>query len=272
MGIVDCSVPCPPPKFSDPHDASKQIVNPEADIWKQYDNLVMTILMTSVTEAVLPLLVGHSSAASIWSALAKTYGSSSKARVLQLRLQLQQLKKGAFTISDYLQRAKYLQNCLAITADPVSNNDMLLYVLGGLGSEYESFVTAIMTRMDAASLTLDDIQGMLLNQEILLQQHHQNVTDVTTNLARTHLTPDQQRSHDSSPRTNSSGRGRWSRGRGNGAARDQAGPLGEPGHLIVVAGDGGGGLGAPPHGPDGEQYLLPLPAQPSLAAYMPSPC
>lgn len=90
----------------------------------------MTVLISSVTEPILPLVIGYSTAAGIWNAIAATYGSTSKARVLQLRLQLQQLKKGASSINEYLQKAKYIANSLAMAADPVSPSDMLLYILG----------------------------------------------------------------------------------------------------------------------------------------------
>lgn len=90
-------------------------------------------------------------------------------------------------MNEYLQKVKMIASSLAMASDLVSSNDQLLYVLNGVGLEYESLITAITTRIDAASLTVDDIQGLILNHDILLQKHTQQVTELSANLAQSNL-------------------------------------------------------------------------------------
>ncbi|GAB2214081.1 hypothetical protein Droror1_Dr00018417 [Drosera rotundifolia] len=61
---------------------------------------------------------------------------------------------------------------------------MLLYILGGLGNEYENFVSAIMTRLDPISV--EDLHSLLRNHELHLSSVHaplepNSITLLTTN-------------------------------------------------------------------------------------------
>ena len=52
------------------------------------------------------------------------------------------------------------------TGDVLSDQELCLFILGGLGHEYESLIVSVTTRSD--DLTIDDLQGILLNYEIRL--------------------------------------------------------------------------------------------------------
>lgn len=134
---------------------------------------MLSWIISSLSESVLPHIVGLNTAAEVWTSFSLAYWSPSRAGVLQLRLQLQTLKKGGSSINEFFQRAKSLADCLATISNPVSSNDHLLYVLANLGSEYEAFITAITTRLDVDTLSLGDVHSMLLSHEIWLQHHHQ---------------------------------------------------------------------------------------------------
>lgn len=67
----------------------------------------------------------------------------------------------------------------------------MLYILSGLGPEFESFVTTVTTRTDV-SLGVDDLQGMLINHESFLHKHQQAVGELSANLAWTGLYNNQQ--------------------------------------------------------------------------------
>lgn len=95
---------------------------------------------------------------------------------------------------------------------PVAEEDLILYILGGLSADYDAFITSITT----LPISLDDLYGrLLLSPEIRLSDSnlHNLSSEPSANLAN--------RSH-STNNNNSRGRGRslfQSRGRGRGRGR-----------------------------------------------------
>ena len=67
------------------------------------------------------------------------FSTKSKARVLQLRLQLQTTKKGSSTIEDYVLKMKALTNFLMAAGQRISN-ELILYIVSWLGPEFEYVV------------------------------------------------------------------------------------------------------------------------------------
>lgn len=83
-------------------------------------------------------------------------------------MDLQFLKKGNESIQKYFHRVKTLAHQLTIAAHPVSYNDLVLYILGGLPSEYGPFRISISTRVEV--VTLSDLLGYLLAEEFHIGQ------------------------------------------------------------------------------------------------------
>ena len=76
---------------------------------------------------------------------------TSSARLLQIKSQLQCSSKGNNSISDYCDQIKNLANQLAIARDPLTHSNFILYLLHGLGSEYDFVVTSVTSRIDLIS-------------------------------------------------------------------------------------------------------------------------
>ncbi|GAV61324.1 hypothetical protein CFOL_v3_04851 [Cephalotus follicularis] len=112
-------------------------------------------------------------------------------------------------MSSYLLKAKSILDELSLASKPVSDDDMVLYILGGLSYEHASFVTSI------------DLHGLLLNEEIRAQSSvTTDLISATANIALTNRpSNNMNRTHDS--RNYNRGRGRGfsgRRGRGGGRA------------------------------------------------------
>lgn len=88
---------------------------------------------------------------------------------MQLRLQIQTSKKGGSSMQ-YLLKVKSIADNLAAIGEPVSEQDQILYLLGGLGAEYISFVIYVTSRPE--SLSLEEIHSMLLTSENCLEQQN----------------------------------------------------------------------------------------------------
>ena len=83
------------------------------------------------------------SAAEVWIVLEQLFSTKSKARALQLRLSLQTLKKENSSIADYVLKMKSLATSLIAAGQQMSDDELILYILGGLGLEFESLNTTI---------------------------------------------------------------------------------------------------------------------------------
>ena len=102
--------------------------------------------------------------------------TQSRARVLQLCSMLQSMKKGDMSIEEYFVKMKNVADLLNVSSgQTITDEELLLYILGGLGSEYEAIVIHLTSRQGVVSL--EEAQFMLQTQEMRLQ--HQ-VTQVTS--------------------------------------------------------------------------------------------
>lgn len=71
--------------------------------------------------------------------------------------------------SDYLMTMRSIADELAFIGSPVSDDDLAMYILGGLGPEFNSFVVAATTASRRDGFSLPDLQAGLLSHENLLQ-------------------------------------------------------------------------------------------------------
>jgi hypothetical protein len=189
------------------------IANPAYALWYQQDKLILSTLISTLSNSVLPYAVGIKTSREVWLTLERMFASESQARIVQIRYQLTSLKKGALTITDYYQKARILAQTLATIDKPLKDSELVLYVLNGLPMEFDSLVTSVTTRTDPISM--NDLYGHLLTYEQRIATHHSSpdLSLSSVNVAQ----------RNSAPPTFSTGRGRGYspnyRGRGRGRGR-----------------------------------------------------
>lgn len=105
-------------------------------------------------------IVGYESAFEIWEVVRTVYESSSTARIMGLRSQLQKIKKDGLSVSQYLAQIEDISDKFATIGEPLSYRDHLRYILKGLGTEYNPFVKSIQNRTDRPSIV--DVRSLLL--------------------------------------------------------------------------------------------------------------
>ena len=98
------------------------------------------------------------------------FTSQSRARTKKIHYQLATLKKGNSSIANYFHQFTTLVNTLAATAQPLNDFELVSFLLAGLGSDYDSFVTSVTTRVD--SLSIEELYGHLLAHELWLEHQH----------------------------------------------------------------------------------------------------
>lgn len=115
LHFVDGSIQ-PPTKYTTQteNDESQQVINPEYTTWYQRDQWVLSVMLSSLTEKVLSQVLFLTTATEAWSVLQRSFASSSKARILQVRLQLSTTQKKEMNVSEYFHKMKNLADILSI--------------------------------------------------------------------------------------------------------------------------------------------------------------
>ncbi|KAL6200524.1 hypothetical protein ACLB2K_030305 [Fragaria x ananassa] len=163
-GYVDGSIPAPsttilstpskpPPASTDASDATTpvqgilplpiRIPNPAYEQWFVDDQLTVSILTTTLTEPIASLTIGFDTAKEIWDCLARHFSQKSVASAASLKMQLLDLQKGNQTIDEYLRHAKSIADALIAINKPVSDEDLVVATLHGLGPDYLMLRTAL---------------------------------------------------------------------------------------------------------------------------------
>ncbi|KAL5755888.1 hypothetical protein ACOSQ2_020634 [Xanthoceras sorbifolium] len=171
--FIDSAVP-PPARFNEDGSISETFLD-----WEQQDQNLLCWLLSSITQELLPEFVGCLTASKAWDSIVQLFSSQSKANIMQLKLQSQTLKKGGSSMSDYLRKKKSIMDALSFAGHSLTNDDKLMSILGGLGSEYNSFIIPITSIQH--TYTLADILSLLLTHETRLDQEIQS-DNLTVNI------------------------------------------------------------------------------------------
>eukprot|EP00261_Vitis_vinifera_P016565 XP_010645732.1 PREDICTED: uncharacterized protein LOC104877922 [Vitis vinifera] len=155
--FIEGTKPCP----------SKELptgeINPEFVQWRCFDRMVLSWLYSTLTPSIMSQIVGHQTSHDAWMALQRIFSASSKARIMQLRLEFQTAKKRADSMLEYILRIKTISDNLAAIGEPIKDRDHILQLLGGLGPEYNSIVASLTARED--DFSLHSVHNILLTHE-----------------------------------------------------------------------------------------------------------
>ncbi|KAJ0102057.1 hypothetical protein Patl1_05000 [Pistacia atlantica] len=131
----------PPPWFDPPNS---QTPNPKYLTWKTTDQRLLNLLLSSLTEKAMAEVVGLSTSREVWLTLENTFSHRSKARKIRLKDDLQSMKRGPRSVSEFSRAFKALCNQVHAIGRPVDGTDKVHWFLRGLGTEFSSFSTAQM--------------------------------------------------------------------------------------------------------------------------------
>ncbi|XP_019181608.1 PREDICTED: uncharacterized protein LOC109176610 [Ipomoea nil] len=130
--------------------------------WQQQDKAILSILISSLSEETLRFAVGKGTSRQLWQVIEQTLGSSTRSRALRLLGELQGLRQGNFSISDYLGRAQMLIDELALTGRRIELDYQNLYVFRGVHPEFWPLVA---TLARGAPVPLPEVADFLVSQE-----------------------------------------------------------------------------------------------------------
>ncbi|KAK1611309.1 hypothetical protein QYE76_034982 [Lolium multiflorum] len=161
MGLLDGS-DSSPPEVLEAEDENKKkvsIPNPAYDTWITRDQQVVSFLVNSLSEEVLPHVFGCTHASDVWRALQELYTSQSKSRVSTLRDSLTSTKKQDMTAQQFITKMKGYASELSAAGKPVDDDELKDYILNGLDGNFNALAAAI---NDVPSTSLSDMCSQLL--------------------------------------------------------------------------------------------------------------
>ena len=147
--------------------------NPDYALWFYTDQCVLSILVGSMTEEILGHLVGRTTASSVWACLVSMFSAQNRAGVRQMRRHLSTLKKNDLTAAAYFHKMKGFVDAMAQVGLPISDDELIDYIVVGLGPQYESLQHSltVLAAAGADTLSLADFYSMLLSCDSLKEQN-----------------------------------------------------------------------------------------------------
>ncbi|KAK0599971.1 hypothetical protein LWI29_010346 [Acer saccharum] len=140
------------------------------------------------------------------------------ARIMQLKQQLQSQKKGSDSIGEFVLKLKAISDALA-TGEIVSDRDIIISLLSGVGHEYDSVVTLISSQQN--TMSLEDAQFLFLMHEQRIEQLNMSAYLSVTNPSAQYVMNNSSFNNKGNGRNNTSGNYR-----GNNRGRNRGGRFG----------------------------------------------
>lgn len=121
----------------------KVIPNPSFLEWKKKDQILWSWLHRTMSTPVFYQVIAYKTSRSLWESLNRSYTSQTNARYYQIKNDLATIRKGSFSISEYIERIRQLTNELSLIQQPMSDKDVIGVVLYVLDLDYDVVVNQV---------------------------------------------------------------------------------------------------------------------------------
>nr|TKS04603.1 uncharacterized protein D5086_0000143280 [Populus alba] len=165
LSYVQNQISCPSQTITDEDGVSR--INPAAAMWLRTDQLILGWINSSLSDGPLSQVISSETSHDAWHVLQTLYGSHTRDRLQQMKGELQSLNKGSSSLEDYLHKAKSLALSLRGAGKPMDDDEFIICILRGLGSEFDPIVAALNAR--DVFPPLEGVIGKLRDFEIRLQ-------------------------------------------------------------------------------------------------------
>ncbi|KAK6119773.1 hypothetical protein DH2020_046477 [Rehmannia glutinosa] len=163
-GYLDGTLP--PPERVSVNDNNQKIINPEFLAWTRQDQLLMSWILSSLSESIL-VCCWIREFQSVWEALDISFAYQNGAKIMQYKLQLQTLKKGTLSMRDYLNKIKSVCDLLASPGHGIDEPIKSRMPYPDLGTNITLIIVSITSRVEPCSLR--EAHAILLSYENRLE-------------------------------------------------------------------------------------------------------
>lgn len=128
------------------------IINSTYHVWRRCDQSVLALISSSLSESVLPCVIGKRTSKEAWEAIKRNYSSRNKSRIMELHHQLHNSTKGAMTMDEYIKDIHSINEEFSTTRQEIDKSVFIFVFLRRLPPEYTSYVTRLIARSKDSSL------------------------------------------------------------------------------------------------------------------------
>ncbi|KAK2989028.1 hypothetical protein RJ640_027939, partial [Escallonia rubra] len=168
LGFIDGSNPPPPQSIPESANFTAEIPNPEYASWHRQDQLILNAMLGSCVETIQPHISTVSSSKEAWERLLILFANKSRSRVMSLKERLLNNPRGTRSIPEYLQQMRAIADDLALVDNPLSEDDLVLYILAGIGPEFKEIIAALRAR--DIPISFDELCDKLGDYELHLKK------------------------------------------------------------------------------------------------------
>lgn len=152
--------------------AGVEIENPDFATYEALDSALASWLLSSVSQSILPELVGLESASKIWMKINRLYSNKSASKILYYKNLLTNQQKRELSMRDYLATIKSHCDHLAMLGEPVPESAHISHILNGLTFEYEPIIAIVNAKIN--QFDLDTVHTLLIDSEARQKSFLQN--------------------------------------------------------------------------------------------------
>ena len=136
----------------------QRITNPAYINWRAQDQTLLGWILSSISECILNIVLNCENSFEAWRSIEKQFGVQSEARVMQLRYEMNVLRKENMYVEEYCLKVKVVADKLACASSPISEKYLLMQILNGLGPRFLDLASII----TANRMSYDDAYALLL--------------------------------------------------------------------------------------------------------------
>lgn len=159
----------PPAKFLEADAAATAagkkdpVPNPDHEEWIAKDSQVRGYLFSSLSKEIFSQVASSTTSAKLWAAIHGLQASQSRTRVIATRMALATATKGSSTVAEYFTKMKGLADEMASAGRKLDDEELVSYILTGLGEDFESVVTAVSVRVEP--ITVQELYAQMVSHE-----------------------------------------------------------------------------------------------------------
>ncbi|KAK2982598.1 hypothetical protein RJ640_024658 [Escallonia rubra] len=168
LGFIDGSTPPPSQTIPESPFSTKRIPNPDYILWLHQDQLILNAMLGCCVDTIQPHISTVSTSQEAWERLLVLFANKSRSRVMSLKELLLNNPRGTRSIQEYLQHMGAIADDLARVDNPLSEDDLVLYILADLGPEFKEITAAL--RACDTPISFDELYDKLGEYEIHLKK------------------------------------------------------------------------------------------------------
>lgn len=147
---------------------TNDVLNPAYENWVRQDSLITAWFLSSMSKSLVSELLDCKTAREVWRYLLSRFSSKNIAKAIELRAKLDMMKKGNLGLQDYFTKIKNLIDSLEAAGDKITHDNHVMYIMAGLGPEYDPTVSVITGSLEMPSL--QRVYALLLSHDNRLQR------------------------------------------------------------------------------------------------------